>query len=302
MVWTTADESVRVIDISNYQRHPLTQAPPDAVELHNSGLDVRGVVLRAALWDDPVPDWLFYEAWDDFEAAGFDMMVYQVVRTDKDHKAQVDNLAEILQGAREGHSAKDRRPGVIWDDAERRDGQTTTRSRQAHQWYLEEAQAVFDWAEVGVYTAPHYWTEVLGYTEWARKWALWCAGYPYEDWEKRAQYRTFETFERAFAPNTSQWRPTLPLGWKDKAQEQLKGWQFSDQGEIAGITDFGLNPPRPRVDLNLFERAWYVQRFPDIGNGGAPDPGPSPSPTPIDVTQEIEAIRQAADDIERKAR
>lgn len=284
MTWVTASESVRVLDLSNYQRHPHTGAIPDPVEVHNSGLDIQGVILRAALWDDEEPDWAFYEMWSAFREAGFDMMVYHVVRTDKDHEAQVDRLDQLLDG---------RQPGAIWDDAERRDGSTTQRSREAHQWYLELAEERFSFARVGVYTAPWYWSVVLGYTEWARDWDLWVAGYPYE--QDQEQFHEFAPFENRWAPNDSQWRPSLPLGWKGKAQ--AKGWQFADRGIIPGVTDLALNPQRPHVDLNLFDREWYEEVFPPSGNGNGGDgpDGPPPNGPRPKVTVRVSADTPAVD-------
>lgn len=285
MTWPEVDQSVRGIDISNYQRHPHTGDIPDPVTVHNADYGIKFVCLRAALWDDPDPDWSFYENWDAWEAAGYDMMVYHVVRTDRDVDAQIDNLEAILDG---------RQPRVIWDDAERRDGSSSIQSRQVHQWYLERATDRFGhFADVLVYTAPWYWSAVLGYTEWAREWGLIVAGYPYET--AGQQFTKYDAFEEVYLPNTWTNRPELPLGWKGK--REATGWQFSDKGVIEGITDTGLNPARPRVDLVQIRAEQYNQWYGSHdGNGGGDDP----PPVIPDVSGEIQQIRDATNSIEAK--
>lgn len=149
----------------------------------------------------------FRENWDGAKATGLIRGAYHFFRPDKDAEAQAQSFLHVVASLSPGYL-----PPVL--DVEVGAAQDVTSILDGIQSWVEAVENVLGRQPI-LYTYPSFWTQTLRGSARFSGYLLWVAHY------------------------TSKPAPTLPRGYEDYVF-----WQFSEQGQVDGITG--------NVDLDRF--------------------------------------------------
>jgi len=234
MSWNP-DYNLNMIDVSRHQ------GTPDWKEVKEKNPNIKAIFNRVSVGDYYL-DNAFQTNYDNQIDAGFNVGVYFVVHPNTNFSGMQRKFREGLDG---------REPDAIVVDCEKAKHWTMPRISTVRSYTYDTFQWVTDEfpnATILNYTAKWYWVVWIGNVSWVNDYPIILASYP--DVTAFTGYKQAKSFKDI--ESNLRYLQAFPL--KPSYMTNVRGWQFSEKGQIAGIdttsTDLDL------LDPVLYNKIW----------------------------------------------